>query len=506
MEHQVLYRKYRPQTFAEIVGQEHVVKALQNSLAQDKIAHAYLLAGPRGSGKTTIARILAKSLNCASRLESSDPCNKCSQCLDFNASRSLDLIEIDAASNRGIDEIRSLRENVRFGPSSGRYKVYLIDEAHMITPQAFNAFLKTLEEPPAHVVFILATTEAHRLLPTIISRTQRFDFKRLSVSELVDRLSQIAQKEKVEVEPGALKLIAHEADGAARDAEGLLEQVIATGENKITLEQAEEILGLFSHRKIKDFVSLVAAQNQAGALAWLHKIVNAGYDINQLLKSLNHYVRKMIMISVSPELSRAVKSDLAEDDYRLMEAQVGKVSAPELAGWLNVFSQAKKNSANYPLPQMALEVALINLFVNKKQATNDTAGLTIEIPNHKLQITNKSEILNSKQTPMSNVATQVLNPRPPAVDPSGSNSKDILELVVAKWQGIITEVKPHNHSLSGFLMGMKPKDANANSLTLTTKYSFHRDRLNDIKNKKIIEDAVEKVCGRKLLLNCILEK
>ena len=196
MENLVLYRKYRPQTFAEIAGQEHVVKTLQNSLAQNKIAHAYLFAGPRGSGKTTIARLMAKALNCNEADGLKKPCNKCENCLSFNDGKFLDLIEIDAASNRGIDEIRSLRENVRFGPSVGKYKVYLIDEAHMITKDAFNAFLKTLEEPPAYAVFILATTEAHRLLPTIVSRTQRFDFKRLTVSEISNRLADIAKKKK----------------------------------------------------------------------------------------------------------------------------------------------------------------------------------------------------------------------------------------------------------------------------------------------------------------------
>ena len=492
MEHQVLYRKYRPQSFSEIVGQAHVVKTLQNSLAQNKIAHAYLFAGPRGSGKTTIARILAKALGCAERTTDSgqsEPCNQCPNCADFNTGRSLDLIEIDAASNRGIDEIRALRENVRFGPSSGKFKVYLVDEAHMITKDAFNAFLKTLEEPPAHAVFILATTEAHRLLPTIISRTQRFDFKRLSVTELTGRLAIIAKKEKIEAEPEALKLMAHEADGSARDAEGLLGQVVATGESKITLEQTEEILGLFSHRKIKDLIDFLLVKNSAGALGWLHKTVNAGYDVNQLLKSLNHYVRKMIMVSVSPDLAHMAKADLATEDYNVLTEQTRKIPVAELASWLNIFSQAKKNFANYPLPQMALEIAFINLLDSKGQ----TLGKSLRSDLDEEEV--KEEKKEIKDIPKENPKPQTLNP-----------NSNVLELIQSKWTDIITEVKPHNHSLSGFLMGIKPKEATSNTLILATKYSFHKDRLSEAKNKKIIEDAVHKVSGVRLILNCVLEK
>lgn len=492
----VLYRKYRPQTFGEVVGQEHVVRTLKNSLVENKLAHAYLLAGPRGSGKTTVARLLAKAANCVGRGQSPEPCNNCSSCEDVNSGRSLDLIEIDAASNRGIDEIRSLRENVRFGPGSGKYKVYLIDEAHMITKDAFNAFLKTLEEPPEHAIFILATTEAHRLLPTIISRTQRFDFKRLSPVELIGRLETISKKENVSVEPEAIKLIAHEADGAARDAEGMLGQVLATGEKNITLEQTEEILGLFSQRKIKDFVSLTVANDQAGALNWLHKTVGAGYDINQLLKTLNHYLRKMVMVGVSPELAGAIRLEMAEEDFKDLEVQAKKILPAKLVHWLKTFSEAKKNLDHYPLPQMALEVALINLLSEEPPAGNNP-----RLVNSPVEISN-SQFLISKQTLISNDKNSKQNYK----SQDTKSDSDILGLIQSRWSEIIEAVRPHNHSLSGILMGMKPSQATTDSITLATKYSFHKERLSEAKNKKIIEDAMEKAAGRRLTLNCVLEK
>jgi DNA polymerase III subunit gamma/tau len=243
MSYLVIARKWRPQVFSDIIGQGHITTTLQNAIKQDRVAHAYILCGPRGIGKTTTARIFAKALNCQ-KGPRPDPCNKCASCKDITASRSTDVIEIDGASNRGIDEIRNLKENVQFSPQSGRFKIYIIDEVHMLTTEAFNALLKTLEEPPAHVKFIFATTAAHKVLPTILSRCQRFNFRRLSSHDIAKKLERIAKSENIAIDEQALFNIARQASGSMRDAESVMDQLATYCKNKITLEDANAVLGL----------------------------------------------------------------------------------------------------------------------------------------------------------------------------------------------------------------------------------------------------------------------
>jgi len=379
----------------------------------------------------------------------------------------------------------------------------LIDEAHMLTKEAFNAFLKTLEEPPAHAIFILATTEAHRLPATIISRTQRFDFKRLSMAELSERLQTVAKKEGSVVDIEAIKLIVHEADGSARDAESLLGQIIATGENPITLEKAEAILGLFSNKKIKDFVDLILAQDGAGAIGWFHKNVEAGYDIAQLLKSLNHYLRKMVLISASPDLFNAIKLELGEEQASVIKSQAEKTNSLQLVAWLKTFGEAKKNLELYPIAQMAVELALVSLLENK----NPTAVKLAAQPAPSSDKTSPSESLNytrdkhlvANKSDETNIETAKL---------SAEVAKSAIDLntLINQWPKIIQEVRPHNHSLSGFIQGMRLKEVTGATLVLSTKYVFNKERISEVKNKKIIEDAMEKVLGSRLFINCILEK
>ncbi len=473
MNNLVLYRKYRPQKFSDVVGQEHVVKTIQNSLKRDKISHAYLFTGPRGTGKTTIARLLAKSLNCEDRNEFSEPCNKCQRCVEASRGQDIDLIEIDAASNRGIDEIRDLKEGVRFGASRGKYKVYLIDEIHMMTRDAFNAFLKTLEEPPPFVVFILATTEPHKLLPTVISRTQRFDFRLLNLKEIEERLKKILSAEKVKVkEEQAIKLIAQEANGSIRDAESLLGQVLAFSKDEFGVDDIEEILGLVSYSRLKKFVDLLIKKDRAGSLIYIQETAEAGQDFNQFLSSLIGYLRYLLLIGLDEELAKRFKKEINEEDFKILKSQSGEVDSLKIGEWMSVFTEAKEDLESYPLPQITLEVAVVEVL--------------------------KNSIRDREETP-----EKIENSEEDTSEVKDASVKTLLD----KWEDIADALKPHNHSLSAFVKAVTPQKIDEDGvLTISTKFSFHKERIQERKNRLALEDAIKKALGKKVSVRCILKK
>lgn len=364
----VLYRKYRPQTFAEVIGQEHVVQTLSNAISSGIISHAYLFGGPRGSGKTTIARIFAKSLNCQNRKEGEfEPCNQCASCLEIIGGRSLDLIEIDAASHRGIDEIRELRESIRFVPTKSKYKVFIFDESHQLTKEAANALLKTLEEPPSHAIFVLATTEIHKMIPTIISRCQRFDFRKLTLPEIVKRLEIILDKEKAKIEKPALELIAINSGGSLRDGESLLDQVlmfsdVAGSKKEIKAQDIKSLLGLVEINTVSQFCDFLCHKKPAEAINYLNGIIEAGSDLQEFAKAFINYLRQgLILKIVGLQTTNPIITGLTKEEMEKLQKQSAFFKEEELRKTIELFLEAESKMKYSPIPQLPLELATVEV-------------------------------------------------------------------------------------------------------------------------------------------------
>lgn len=353
---QSLYRKWRSQTFGDLVGQEPVIRTLKNALNSGKLAHAYLFTGPRGTGKTSTARLLAKTINCSAPVNG-EPCNVCQQCREITAGNSFNVIEIDAASNRGIDSIRDLRDKVKMPPSTGKYKVYVLDEAHMLTPEAFNALLKTLEEPPPYAIFVLATTDVHKMLPTVLSRCQRFDFKRITTRQIVEHLEYVAGQENVQIERSAAELIARAAAGGMRDALSLLDQAIAYSGNEIALAQVQTMLGVADPRAIQKLITHVSELDSAAVLHLIHELSEAGADLRQLNIQVGEYWRALMLVKAGADIATIL--DSTEDEVREIRQAARLFGLEELTEFARIFAQNDLIQKSQGTPQLGLELAFL---------------------------------------------------------------------------------------------------------------------------------------------------
>lgn len=408
-ERAALYRRYRSQTFAEVIGQEHVTRTLKNAIANGQVAHAYLLAGARGIGKTSIARIIAKAVNCP-KAKNGDPCDACESCVAIREGRFLDLIEIDAASNRGIDEMRDLREKVRFAPSMGQYKVYVIDEAHQLTNEAFNALLKTLEEPPAHVIFVLATTESQRIPATIVSRTQRFDLRRIPHLKMVQQLAAIATSEKWQVEPAALEAISRHAQGSLRDAESILDQVATFAEGKVRIDDVDELLGATDWEETSALFDAIAANDAAKAVGLVRTLVDDGRDLRLFVRRAMDHMRALVLVRASDMLPDTATESVGA----ILRRQAPLFSLDRLAKVAHRLIEAEqqlRTGEGTPLP---LELALLDL-------TTESASPVPRQP-------------APQGTPAKAVAPAPSRASPAAPPPAGPRSQAVVDLAERRAQ------------------------------------------------------------------------
>ena len=429
MSYEVFARKYRPQTFDDLVGQEHVSQTLKNAVAQNRLAHAYLFVGPRGVGKTSTARILAKALNCIHG-PTVTPCGVCDNCREIAAGNSLDVIEIDGASNRGIDDVRELRDNVRYAPAKARYKIYLIDEVHMLTKEAFNALLKTLEEPPPHVKFIFATTEPDKVLPTILSRCQRFDLHRIATNLIAKHLQFIAGKEKITLEPAAAHAIARGAEGGLRDAESMLDQLVAFCGDPISEADVLKVFGFTSQQTVANLAAKILSSATADAVQLLHDQCEAGKDMMRLLADLISYLRDLLVFKVKPE---TLSDDVDPEVQKSLAAQAKRIETDRLLELIDQFAEAETRMKWAPNKKLHFEVALIKAVQSLNQVTlNDVIENLSALRDGKPPVAAGASPASPQRVPAADTAASTAKATAKTAEDGSIDAQKLWETVLAK--------------------------------------------------------------------------
>jgi len=480
MAYQVTARKWRPQKFNEVVGQEHITETLKNSLRKNRIAHAYIFTGPRGVGKTTTARILAKALNCLNPADY-EPCNKCQMCKAINEMQSMDIIEIDAATNRGIDEVRTLRESVKYAPTLGKYKVYIIDEVHMLTTESFNAFLKTLEEPPSHTIFIFATTDIHKVPPTIISRCQRFDFRRLQIDTIKDQLKKIAEEEKIKIDDKALTIIAKKADGAMRDAQSYFDQVIAFCGEEVDSNTVSQILNLIDEETYFKISDAITSKNFQTVFDTINTIYQNGWDFTDFLDGLIEHFRNILTVVLTNKTTQIECAEIYKPKYLQSSKEFSKGDLLRILNFLSKAQQELKFSNNQKLK---IEIILSHLIGLEKSATISEIISAIESGNTSFideePIKKKSvDRVAEPKTFQSKISTQKnasTSPEEPKIVKTSYSSKITqssftnqtnLDEIVAKWRSFVEDIsKEKAFLLAPIFSKVYPAEVEGNKLFL----------------------------------------
>lgn len=511
MAYVALYRKWRPGTFSELVGQEHISRTLSNAIVSGRIGHAYLFSGPRGTGKTSTAKIFAKALNCE-KGPTPDPCGTCANCQKINDGTSMDVFEIDAASNRGIDEIRDLRETVKFAPVDGRYKVYIIDEVHMLTTEAFNALLKTLEEPPAHVVFILATTEAHKVPATIQSRCQRYDFKRITVEEIVERLRLVTKEMEIAAEDEALHMIAVQADGGMRDALSILDQCAALSEAEVTAERVQQLLGLVGREWVQKLTDSLARKDAAAVLAAVDELLRDGKDLKQLLAELAMHLRGLMIYQAAGHSDEA---ELYQEPDQVLAEQAKLFSQAEIMDMIQQLHAAMNEVKWSPQPRITVEAVLLS-FCRESRAVLPT-GVVAAAP------VQEDGRISQLEARIAQLAAQLqARPAASAVAPirPATPMHSAPAPMAAPAQPLPTEVNAESSSIWQKLVEMLKSQDKAPVLACIEKSEFcgisgsqfflvfHSPMLKQLTERnyrRLLEPMLEQIAGTELRVVCQLE-
>lgn len=433
MSYQALYRKFRPKEFEDVKGQDHIVTTLKNQIKADRIGHAYLFCGTRGTGKTTVAKILARAVNCESPVDGS-PCGQCPSCKAILDGSSMNVIEIDAASNNGVDNIRQIREEVSYRPTEGKYKVYIIDEVHMLSAGAFNALLKTLEEPPSYVIFILATTEAHKIPITILSRCQRYDFHRISIDEIAARLNELMEAENVEVEEKAIRYVAKAGDGSMRDALSLLDQCIAfhLGET-LTYENVLEVLGAVDTEVFSRLLRQVLDENVTGAISTLAELVDEGRELGQLVNDFTWYLRNLLLLQSSDDMEDVL--DMSSDNIAALKEEAKLIAADTLIRYIKVFSELSNQVKFATQKRIIIEIAIIKLC--KPQMEKDYESLIDRIDSLERKLEKGIPV---QAVPTATIASTTTEAEPQIKKELPKAIPEDVQNVVKSWKSIISEI------------------------------------------------------------------